>query len=62
MYSFEQQDRAPSRRSVLRGGLAGAFVLGFHLPAHAVNEPEHPPTARKASLRPTLSSASIIRD
>jgi len=52
MYSFEQQDRAPSRRSVLRGGLAGAFVLGFHLPAHAVNEPEHPPDSTQGKFAP----------
>jgi isoquinoline 1-oxidoreductase subunit beta len=52
MYSFEQQDRAPSRRSVLRGGLAGAFVLGFHLPAHAVNEPEQPPDSTQGKFAP----------
>jgi len=52
MYSFEQQDRAPSRRTVLRGGLAGAFVLGFHLPAHAVNEPEHPPDSTQGKFAP----------
>jgi len=52
MYSFEQQDRAPSRRTVLRGGLAGAFVLGFHLPAHAVNEPEQPPDSTQGKFAP----------
>jgi isoquinoline 1-oxidoreductase subunit beta len=52
MYSSEQQDRAPSRRSVLRGGLAGAFVLGFHLPAHAVNEPEQPPDSTQGKFAP----------
>ncbi len=52
MYSFEQQDRVPSRRSVLRGGLAGAFVLGFHLPAHAVNEPEQPPDSTQGKFAP----------
>ena len=52
MYSFEQQDRLPSRRSVLRGGLAGAFVLGFHLPAHAVNEPEQPPDSTQGKFAP----------
>jgi isoquinoline 1-oxidoreductase beta subunit len=52
MYSFEQQDLVPSRRSVLRGGLAGAFVLGFHLPAHAVNEPEQPPDSTQGKFAP----------
>jgi isoquinoline 1-oxidoreductase subunit beta len=52
MYSFEQQNRVPSRRSVLRGGLAGAFVLGFHLPAHAVNEPEQPPDSTQGKFAP----------
>jgi len=52
MYSFEQQDRAPSRRSVLRGGLAGAFVLGFHLPARAVNEPEQAPDSTQGKFAP----------
>jgi isoquinoline 1-oxidoreductase beta subunit len=52
MYPFEQQDRVPSRRSVLRGGLAGAFVLGFHLPAHAVNEPEQPPDSTQGKFAP----------
>jgi isoquinoline 1-oxidoreductase beta subunit len=52
MYRFEQQDRVPSRRSVLRGGLAGAFVLGFHLPARAVNEPEQPPDSTQGKFAP----------
>jgi isoquinoline 1-oxidoreductase beta subunit len=33
----------PSRRAVLRQGLAGSLLLAFHLPAWAVNEPEQPP-------------------
>src|SRR3984957_670885 len=32
-----------SRRSLLTGGLAGAFLLAFHLPVRAVNEPVQPP-------------------
>jgi isoquinoline 1-oxidoreductase subunit beta len=32
-----------SRRSVLTGGLAGGFLLAFHLPVRAVNEPVQPP-------------------
>src|ERR1700742_3758455 len=32
-----------SRRGVLTGGLAGGFLLAFHLPVRAVNEPVQPP-------------------
>jgi len=31
-----------SRRSLLTGGLAGGFLLAFHLPVRAVNEPVQP--------------------
>src|ERR1700712_4623017 len=31
-----------SRRSLLTGGLAGGFLLAFHLPVRAVNEPAQP--------------------
>ena len=52
MRSLEQQARSPSRRAVLRSGLAGAFVLGFHLPARAVNEPEQPPDRTQGKFAP----------
>ena len=29
----------PSRRHLLTGGLAGGFLLAFHLPVRAANEP-----------------------
>src|SRR5216683_6025858 len=32
-----------SRRALLTGGLAGGFLLAFHLPVRAVNEPVQPP-------------------
>jgi isoquinoline 1-oxidoreductase subunit beta len=32
-----------SRRNLLTGGLAGGFLLAFHLPVRAVNEPVQPP-------------------
>src|SRR5215472_8785790 len=44
--------RSPSRRAVLQSGLAGAFVLGFHLPARAVNEPEQPPHSTEGKFAP----------
>ncbi|MEO8523295.1 MAG: molybdopterin cofactor-binding domain-containing protein [Caldimonas sp.] len=31
-----------SRRSLLKGALAGSFTVAFHLPVFAVNEPEQP--------------------
>ena len=52
MYSLEQMDRFPSRRAVLRSGLAGVFVLGFHLPARAVNEPEQRPDSTQGKFAP----------
>jgi len=52
MYSLAQQDRSPSRRVLLQGGLAGVFVFGFHLPAGAVNEPEQPPDSTQGKFAP----------
>ena len=52
MRSLEQLARSPSRRAVLRSGLAGAFVLGFHLPARAVNEPKQPPDSTQGKFAP----------
>ena len=52
MHSLEQLARSSSRRAVLRSGLAGAFVLGFHLPARAVNEPEQPPDSTQGKFAP----------
>jgi isoquinoline 1-oxidoreductase beta subunit len=43
MYSLEKLEQAPSRRGILKGGLAGAFVFAFYLPVGAANEPEQPP-------------------
>jgi isoquinoline 1-oxidoreductase beta subunit len=36
----EQSLQSPSRRNLLRTGLAGGFLLAFHLPVRAANEPE----------------------
>jgi isoquinoline 1-oxidoreductase beta subunit len=52
MDSLRHFDSSPSRRSVLRSGLAGAFVLGFHLPARAVNEPEQLPDNTEGKFAP----------
>jgi isoquinoline 1-oxidoreductase beta subunit len=42
----------PSRRSVLTGGLAGGFLLAFHLPLRAANEPEQPPDVTAGKFAP----------
>ena len=52
MYSLEQLARSPSRRAVVRSGLAGVFVLGFHLPARGVNEPQQPPDSTQGKFAP----------
>src|ERR1700686_3412883 len=39
----EKPALTPSRRGLLKGGLAGGFLLAFHLPLRAANEPEQPP-------------------
>src|SRR5476651_697107 len=55
-----------SRRSLLTGGLAGGFLLAFHLPVRAVNEPSQPPddTAGKfapnAFIRIDLSGTTTL--
>src|SRR3984957_15491719 len=41
-----------SRRAVLTGGLAGGFLLAFHLPVRAVNEPTQPPDATAGKFAP----------
>jgi isoquinoline 1-oxidoreductase subunit beta len=40
--SREKLGHAPSRRSLLKAGLAGGFVLAFRLPVRAANETEQP--------------------
>jgi isoquinoline 1-oxidoreductase beta subunit len=41
-----------SRRGVLTGGLAGGFLLAFHLPVRAVNEPTQPPDDTNGKFAP----------
>ena len=42
-----------SRRSLLTGGLAGGFLLAFHLPLRAaVNEPVQPPDVTEGKFAP----------
>jgi isoquinoline 1-oxidoreductase subunit beta len=41
-----------SRRALLQGGLAGGFLLAFHLPVRAVNEPVQPPDDTSGKFAP----------
>jgi isoquinoline 1-oxidoreductase beta subunit len=41
-----------SRRSVLTGSLASGFLLAFHLPVRAVNEPTQPPDDTNGKFAP----------
>jgi isoquinoline 1-oxidoreductase subunit beta len=52
MHSLRHRARSPSRRTVLQTGVAGVFVLGFYLPARAVNEPEQPPDNTQGKFAP----------
>jgi len=44
--------QAVSRRSVLTGGLAGGFLLAFHVPVRAFNEPVQPPDDTAGKFAP----------
>jgi isoquinoline 1-oxidoreductase beta subunit len=51
--SFVKKDiHSPSRRGLLKGGLAGGFVLAFHLPVRAANEPEQLPDNPEGQFAP----------
>src|SRR5882757_5928507 len=41
-----------SRRAVLAGGLAGGFLLAFHLPVRGANEPVQPPDVTEGKFAP----------
>src|SRR6195256_3755064 len=41
-----------SRRALLTGSLASGFLLAFHLPVHAVNEPVQPPDVTDGKFAP----------
>ena len=41
-----------SRRALLTGSLAGGFLLAFHLPVRAVNEPVRPPDDTAGKFAP----------
>src|SRR6267154_1141422 len=41
-----------SRRALLTGSLAGGFLLAFHLPVLAANEPVQPPDVTEGKFAP----------
>ena len=52
MVMIESICAMPSRRGVLTGALASTFLLAFHLPARAVNEPEQAPDDTNGKFAP----------
>ena len=54
MRALEKPISPPSRRALIKGGLAGGFVLAFHLPLRAapVNEPEQPADSPAGQFAP----------
>src|ERR1700736_4122953 len=50
--SAEKTSDRVSRRTLLTGGLAGGFLLAFHLPVRAVNEPVQPPDVTDGKFAP----------
>src|ERR1700687_3851977 len=52
MRVMEKMSDGVSRRALLTGGLAGGFLLAFHLPVRAVNEPVQPPDIISGKFAP----------
>jgi isoquinoline 1-oxidoreductase beta subunit len=52
MAMTEKMSDGVSRRALLTGGLAGGFLLAFHLPVRAVNEPVQPPDSTSGKFAP----------
>jgi isoquinoline 1-oxidoreductase subunit beta len=52
MIITEKMSDSVSRRALLTGGLAGGFLIAFHLPVRAVNEPVQPPDVTDGKFAP----------
>jgi isoquinoline 1-oxidoreductase subunit beta len=52
MVVVQRKSEGVSRRSLLSAGLAGGFVVAFHLPARAFNEPVQPPDETAGKFAP----------
>jgi isoquinoline 1-oxidoreductase subunit beta len=53
--------KSPSRRVLLKTGLAGSLLLAFHLPVYAANEPEQAPDDTNGKFAPN-AFIRIARD
>ena len=42
----------PSRRSFIKGGIAGGFLLAFHMPVYGADEPNQPPDDTTGKFAP----------
>jgi len=52
MAVVQKTSEAVSRRALLTGGLAGGFLLAFHVPVRAINEPVQPPDDTAGKFAP----------
>src|SRR6201999_4673537 len=52
MGSAERSSSRISRRAALTGGLASGFLLAFHVPVRAANEPVQPPDVTEGKFAP----------
>ncbi len=52
MYRIENSTSSPSRRTLLKAGLATGFTLAFYLPVCATNEPEQAPDTSAGQFAP----------
>jgi isoquinoline 1-oxidoreductase beta subunit len=52
MYRIENSTSSPSRRTLLKAGLATGFTLAFYLPVCAANEPEQAPDTSAGQFAP----------
>jgi isoquinoline 1-oxidoreductase beta subunit len=52
MHASKLISRATSRREFIKSAAAGGFLLAFHVPAQAVNEPEQAPDDPKGKFAP----------
>jgi isoquinoline 1-oxidoreductase subunit beta len=52
MYGIENITRQPSRRVLLKGGLAAGLTLSFHFPVRAANEPEQASDTTQGQFAP----------
>jgi len=52
MMIVEKFAQSPTRRNLLKSGLAGGILLAFHMPVYAANEPEQAPDSTAGKFAP----------